>query len=121
MALLPHLTMRCIRRRRVIAGSLILTATAEATLIYLGRTFGATAREQVAQIPGDDIVAKPQVVTNHAITIDAPPESVWPWLAQMGWHRAGWYTARWVDRRLFPANWNMRRSAHPGAAGQVKS
>jgi hypothetical protein len=40
MALLPHLTMRCIRRRRVIAGSLILTATAEATLIYLGRTSG---------------------------------------------------------------------------------
>jgi len=23
----------------------------------------------------------------------------------MGWHRAGWYTARWVDRLLFPANW----------------
>jgi hypothetical protein len=23
---------------------------------------------------------------------------------QMGWHRGGWYTARWVDRLLFPAN-----------------
>jgi hypothetical protein len=23
----------------------------------------------------------------------------------MGWHRAGWYTARWVDRALFVANW----------------
>jgi hypothetical protein len=59
----------------------------------------------MAPIPGDDIVAKPEVMTNHAITIDAPPESVWPWLTQMGWHRAGWYTARWVDRLLFPANW----------------
>ena len=23
----------------------------------------------------------------------------------MGWHKGGWYTARWVDRLLFPANW----------------
>lgn len=39
-----------------------------------------------------------------AITIDAPPEDVWPWVVQMGWGRGGWYTARWVDRLLFPAN-----------------
>jgi hypothetical protein len=37
---------------------------------------------------GDDIVPKPQVVTNHAITIDAPRDCVWPWLVQMGWRRA---------------------------------
>ena len=30
---------------------------------------------------------------------------MWPWLVQMGWHRAGWYTARWVDKLLFPLNW----------------
>ena len=40
----------------------------------------------------------------HAITIDVPSEQVWPWLVQMGWHRGGWYTARWVDRLLFPGN-----------------
>jgi hypothetical protein len=43
-------------------------------------------------------------VTDHAAIIDAPPEDVWPWLTQMGWHRAGWYTPRWVDRLLFPGN-----------------
>jgi hypothetical protein len=43
-------------------------------------------------------------VTTHAITIDAPPERIWPWLVQMGWHRGAWYTAEWVDRLLFPAN-----------------
>ncbi len=43
-------------------------------------------------------------MTTHAVTIDAPPEHVWPWLAQMGWGRGQWYTARWVDRLLFPAN-----------------
>jgi hypothetical protein len=39
------------------------------------------------------------------VTLDAPPERVWPWLTQMGWHRGGWYTPRWVDRLLFPGNW----------------
>lgn len=56
------------------------------------------------ELPGDDIVVDPEVVTDHAITIDAAPGDVWPWLVQMGWGRAGWYTARWVDRVLFPAN-----------------
>jgi hypothetical protein len=76
----------------------------EAVLLHLGRTYGSTPEERSARIAGDDIVSHPSVATNHAITIDARPEHVWPWLVQMGWGRAGWYTARWVDRLLFPAN-----------------
>ena len=77
---------------------------AYATVHRLGRTYGSTAREWQARMPGDDIVFKPQFVATHGITIDAAPERVWPWLVQMGWHRGGWYTARWVDKLLFPAN-----------------
>jgi hypothetical protein len=92
-------------RLPVIAGAVAGGATmSEAVLIYLGRTYGSTPEERAMRLPGDEIVAKPSVMTNHAITIDAPPECVWPWLVQMGWGRAGWYTARWVDRLLFPAN-----------------
>jgi len=76
----------------------------EAALIRLGQTYGSTVEERSMALPGDDIVTEPQVVTDHAITIDAPAQLVWPWLVQMGWGRAGWYTARWVDRLLFPAN-----------------
>jgi hypothetical protein len=77
---------------------------AELVLIQLGRTYGSTRAERTKSLPGDDIVRDPQVVTDHAITIEAPPSAVWPWLVQMGWGRAGWYTARWVDRLLFPSN-----------------
>jgi hypothetical protein len=95
-------------RRRITFALPALVASAvaaEALLIHLGRTFGSTAAERREPLPGDDIVDDAAAVTNHAIDIDAPPEAVWPWLVQMGWHRGGWYTARWVDRLLFPANW----------------
>lgn len=75
-----------------------------AHVLWLGRTYGSTPGERARVLPGDDIVVDPDVVTDHAITIDAPCDAVWPWLVQMGWHRAGWYTARWVDRLLFPDN-----------------
>ena len=99
-----HTATRRKWRSRILSG-LVAVAAAEALLVQLGRTYGSTARERMASLPGDNIVGSPKVVTNHAITIGRPPAAVWPWLIQMGWHRAGWYTARWVDRLLFPANW----------------
>jgi hypothetical protein len=63
-----------------------------------------SVRERRCRLPGDDIVPRAGFVATHAVTISAPPDAVWPWLMQMGWHRAGWYTPHWVDRLLFPAN-----------------
>ena len=80
----------------VVAGYLILQG--------LGRGFGATKEERRQCLPGDDLMGGAMAVTTHAITIDAPPERIWPWLLQLGWHRGAWYTAEWVDRLLFPAN-----------------
>jgi len=55
-------------------------------------------------MPGDDLVSRAQLQVTRATTLPAPPAEVWPWLVQMGWGRAGWYTQHWVDRLLFPAN-----------------
>lgn len=71
----------------------------------LGRTYGSTAAERRAPMPGDDLVDCPTVSCTHAATIPAPPERIWPWLVQVGWHRGGWYTPGWVDVLLFPDNW----------------
>lgn len=89
---------------RAACGTLGAAAIGEAALIRLGLTYGSTKTDRRLVLPGDELVAHPNVVTNHAITIDAPAECVWPWLVQMGWGRAQWYTARWVDRLLFPNN-----------------
>ncbi|HLF78792.1 MAG TPA: SRPBCC family protein [Dehalococcoidia bacterium] len=84
---------------------LVAFAAAWAALIRLGRTSGSTAEERNKRLPGDEVVLYPNLGGDHAISIEAPPLRVWPWLVQMGWHRAGWYTYRWVDALMFPNNW----------------
>jgi hypothetical protein len=93
--------MRIARRAAVVGTTLALS---HAALVAAGRTYGSTRAERASSLPGDDLVPRPDVVTDHAITIDTAPDRVWPWLVQMGWGRGGWYTPRWVDRFLFPAN-----------------
>jgi hypothetical protein len=75
------------------------------TLQILGRRAGSSAEERRSRMPGDELVARPQILTNHAITVEARPADVWPWLTQLGWHLGGFYTPEWVDRLLFPQNW----------------
>ena len=105
------------RRRRSVGWA--VAAVGYAVLQWLGRTFGATRVERRRVLPGDELCADPQIVTTHATTIDAPPAHVWPWLVQMGWGRGQWYTARWVDRLLFPANGPSAETLVPGWQGLV--
>lgn len=61
--------------------------------------WGATEEEVHMALPGDEVLPHPLVETTHAITISAPAGEVWPWLVQMGYYRAGWYTdPSWWDR-----------------------
>ena len=97
----------------LVLGGAGAAATAYGALHHLGRTSGSTASERRRALPGDDLIANPSLVTNHAATLPAPPEDVWPWLTQVGWHRGGWYTPRWVDRLLFPDNWPSADTLDP--------
>lgn len=104
-------------RPTFLAGSAVV---AYAVLHALGRTAGSTPSERHAQLPGDHLVADPQLVTDHALTVDAPADRIWPWLTQMGWHRGGWYTPRWVDRLFFPANWGSLDRLDPELVRELK-
>lgn len=59
--------------------------------------WGATDGEVAAAMPGDEIVPKSSFCATRAITIDAPPQAVWPWLTQVGFGRAGFYSYDLLD------------------------
>jgi hypothetical protein len=64
-------------------------------------TWGATEAEATARLPGDELLEDADGIATRAITIDAPPSAVWPWLAQMGPSpRGGAYTYDWLENLL---------------------
>ena len=64
-------------------------------------TWGATAAEAASRLPGDELLEDADGVSTRAITIHAPAERVWPWLAQLGPSpRGGAYTYDWIENLL---------------------
>jgi hypothetical protein len=90
-------------------GRLIL-AVGLAALVYLliyrplQLHWGATREEVRGAMPGDAMQPKPTFNATRAVTIQARPESVWPWLVQMGYRRAGWYGYDWIDNDGIPSS-----------------
>jgi hypothetical protein len=89
---------------------LLLSGTAAATalgvyeLLLRRRMFswGATPEECSRTWPGDDLTPHTTGVCTRAITIDAAPEDIWPWIMQIGQDRAGFYSYTWLEN-LFRA------------------
>jgi|WetSurMetagenome_2_1015567.scaffolds.fasta_scaffold280984_1 hypothetical protein len=62
--------------------------------------YGSTPEEFQRVLPGDEIFTHPVLTWNHAITIHASPQTVWPWIAQMGDTRAGYYSYRYIEKAV---------------------
>jgi hypothetical protein len=60
--------------------------------------WGTTPEDVNRIMAGDTVILKPTHSATHAVTVDAPPEDVWPWLVQMGYRRGGLYSYDWLDR-----------------------
>jgi hypothetical protein len=54
--------------------------------------WGATDAETVMALPGDELVDQPQLTATRAISVRADPGDVWPWIAQLGQGRGGFYS-----------------------------
>jgi len=63
-------------------------------------TWGARPGEVSMKLPGDELLADAGLVSTRAVTIDAPPAAIWPWLVQMGSGRGGAYTYDWIENLL---------------------
>jgi hypothetical protein len=59
--------------------------------------WGATDDEIARPLPGDEIVPRPRKWSTRAITIAAPAEAIWPWIAQIGQGRGGLYSYDWLE------------------------
>jgi hypothetical protein len=78
------------------------------TVRRLSQRTGVTNAEACGSLPGDEVIAHPMVEWTRGVTVHAPPERIWPWLVQMGYGRAGWYTPSWVDRILEPSLFQLK-------------
>jgi hypothetical protein len=65
--------------------------------------WGATDAEVAGPMPGDHVVPRAQFNATRSITIDAPREQVWPWIAQLGYRRGGFYTYDQIDNAGEPS------------------
>lgn len=75
-------------------------------------SISATEAERAIPRTGDPIVSPADVVMDRAFTVDGAPETVWPWLAQLGKRRAGWYLPRSVER-FVPGSRRSSRCINP--------
>lgn len=88
-------------RRRHLAAAVALGAAYFRFLREPILTWGATDEEAAARLPGDELLEDADGLATRATTVDAPPDAVWPWLAQMGPSpRGGAYTYDWIENLL---------------------
>jgi hypothetical protein len=66
-------------------------------------SWGATPGEVAGPMPGDAIVANPGWCATRAVGIDAPAETIWPWIVQMGYRKAGFYSYDRLDNDSIPS------------------
>ena len=60
-------------------------------------TWGVSEQDAGSQLPGDELLDGPDVITTRGVEVDAAPDAVWPWLVQMGSGRGGAYTYDWLE------------------------
>ena len=81
-------------RRRDVAS--VIAVGAAAAYILAVRPWqlrwGATDQESDGSLPGDDLIANPDLTATRAITVHVAAEQVWPWIAQLGQGRGGFYS-----------------------------
>jgi hypothetical protein len=74
--------------------------------------WGLTEQEAGRAYPGDQLVPEPGFHWTHAVEIAAPADSVWPWIAQIGAGRAGFYSYEWLEN-LVGCKLRNAETVHP--------
>lgn len=81
----------------ILAGFVILVIGLIAGLTPWMDRWGATDEEIAATYPGDELLLEPSSFVNRVITIQAPPEAIYPWIVQLDARKGGWYSYTWLE------------------------
>jgi hypothetical protein len=79
------------------------------TLLYFAwlrewqMNWGATDEEVIRYMAGDELIEDPSFNATRAVEINATPEEIWPWIVQMGYKRAGFYSYDNLDNAGIPS------------------
>jgi len=95
-----------ILKRLVLGGALLFTSfTVLFSLAYQPWElhWGATEEEIQRHMPGDELVDNPTFNATRSVTINASPEKIWPWIVQIGYRKAGFYSHDWLDNDGIPS------------------
>jgi len=107
--------------RDIVHGACGLVVMAAALMTPFGRgkrgSWGIGARAAARRYPGDELVPQPRWSWTHGIQIEAPPGDVWPWVAQIGADRAGFYSYQWLEN-LIGCHVRNAETIHPDWAAR---
>ena len=94
-----------IKRNALLAMTFLVALVAFFYLVYRPwqLSWGATADEVARPMAGDGLVSNPTFNATRAVTINAPAESIWPWIVQIGYKRAGFYSWDILDNDGIPS------------------
>ena len=81
----------------ILASLAVLAVIVIALLTPWMDRWGATDEEIAATYPGDELVPEPASFVNRAITINAAPEYIYPWIVQLDATKGGWYSYTWLE------------------------
>lgn len=84
----------------VVAGLVMVAVIVVARLTPWMDRWGATEAEIAATLTGDELVPDPAGFYNHAVSINARPEQIFPWLVQLGAEKGGWYSYTFLEALL---------------------
>jgi hypothetical protein len=84
-------------RGRYVAGVSAIGIAAAAFARARQLRWGASAQECDASLPGDDLIVSPDLTATRAITVRASAGQVWPWIAQLGQGRGGFYSYDFLE------------------------
>lgn len=84
----------------ILTGLIVLAVIVTFALLPWMDRWGATDEEIAASFPGDELVPEPASFVNRAITINAAPEYIYPWIVQLDATRGGWYSYTWLEAML---------------------